>query len=145
VGGNQGTTVNGTTKFTSMGDWHSAAPNIEVNGTASYKLSSIAITSIATAAYKVDAATYALSAPMITVSGATIKQNATAAQEVTAGATLRLGAVDVTVTAQGSLTLQCGPSTVSLTPAGVTISGPKVDVSAMGMVSILGAVVKTNA
>ena len=145
VGGNQGTTVNGTTKFTSMGDWHSAAPNIEVNGTASYKLSSIAITSIATASYKVDAATYALSAPSISVSGTTIEQKASAAQKVTAGATLSMGAADVTITAKGSLTLQCGPSTIVLSPAGIKIGGPTIDVNGAGMVSILGAVVKTNA
>ncbi len=145
VGGNQGTTVNGSTKFTSMGDWHSAAPNIEVNGTVSYKLSSIAITSIATAAYKVDAATYTLSAPSISVSGTTIEQKASAAQRVTAGASLSMGAADVTITAKGSLTLQCGASTIVLSPAGIKIGAPTIDVNGAGMVSIIGAVVKTNA
>ena len=145
VGGSQGATVNGSTKFTSLGDWHSAAPNIEVNGTVSYKLSSIAITSIATAAYKVDAATYALSAPVITVSGTTIEQKASAAQKITAGVTLSMGATSVSVTAQASLTLQCGASTIEMTPASIKISAPLVNISGTGMVSIVGAVVKTNA
>jgi type VI secretion system secreted protein VgrG len=145
VGGSQGTTVNGATKFTSMGDWHSAAPNIEVNGTASYKLSSIAITSIATAAYKIDAAIYTLSAPAITVTAAKIEQKASGAQQITGGVALNMGGAAVTVDAKAKLTLQCGASSITLTPAGITISAPKVDISGAGMVSIVGAVVKTNA
>ncbi|RZI94219.1 MAG: type VI secretion system tip protein VgrG, partial [Variovorax sp.] len=145
VGGNHGETVNGTTKFTSMGDWHSAAPNIEVNGTVSYKLSSIAITSIATAAYKIDAATYALSAPGITVTATKIEQKASGAQQITGGAALNLNGAKVTVDASAQLTLQCGPSTITLTPSGITMSAPKIDISAAGTTTILGAIVKTNA
>ncbi|AMM25106.1 type VI secretion system Vgr family protein [Variovorax sp. PAMC 28711] len=145
VGGNHGETVNGTTKFTSMGDWHSAAPNIEVNGTVSYKLSSIAISAIATAAYKIDAATYALSAPGITVTATKIEQKASGAQQITGGAALNLNGKLVTVDASTKLTLQCGASTITLTPAGITMSAPKIDISAAGTTTILGAIVKTNA
>ena len=145
VGGSQGTTVNGTTKFTSMGDWHSAAPNIEVNGTVSYKLSSIAITSIATAAHSIKAATYTLSAPAITVTATSIEQKASGAQQITGGAALNMGAAAVTVDAKGSLTLKCGGSSITLSPGSIDIKSPLINISAGGTVSILGAVVKTNA
>ena len=145
IGANKGETVNGTTKFTSMGDWHSAAPNIEVNGTTSYKLSSISITSIATAGYKIDAATYALSAPAITVSATTLEQKASAAQEIKAGAALNLGGAAVTIDGKTAITLQCGSSTISMTPASITISAPTVTVNGSAMASVIGGVVKINA
>ncbi|RYF34498.1 MAG: type VI secretion system tip protein VgrG [Comamonadaceae bacterium] len=117
----------------------------DVNGTTSYKLSSIMITSIATATYKIDAATYALSAPMITVSASNIEQKASEAQAIKAGAALNMGAATVTVDAKAKITLQCGGSSIVMTPDDITISAPVINVKGGSLVAITAALVKTNA
>jgi type VI secretion system secreted protein VgrG len=145
VGGKHGETVNGTTTFTSMGDWHSAAPNIEVNGTVSYKLSSIAISSIATASYSIKSVAYSLSAVAVTVEATTISQKASAAQEVKAGAALNMGAPMVTIDGKATIKLQCGASSIVMTPGDITISAPLINVKGGALVAITAALVKTNA
>ena len=136
IGGDQGETVNGKTKFTSMGDWHSAAPNIEVNGTLSYKLSSILISSIATASYDIKAATYSLSAPQVFIACSVLTQNAEIAQTIKAGVVMNLGAPIVQIDAKSSLILKCGASEIEMTPTSITLRSMEVKLNAGASISL---------
>ena len=49
-----------------------------------------------------------------------------------------------TVQGTSEATLTAGGGTTKTTPAGVEVSGPKVDVNGQAMVSIAGAMVKIN-
>lgn len=63
--------------------------------------------------------------------------------DVAAGRTVNAGTT-VEVNAGVSIRLVAGPSMIELGPSGIKISGPMIDISGMGPVSIVGAVVKVN-
>lgn len=154
IGGNQGVAVYGTTHFTSIGDWTSAAPNITVKGTQSYRLSSQVINSVATTSYSIQAPIYFLIAPSLNILGAGIMQHASANQQVTAGTALKMGAPKVQVKASTeikmdapvvridattSIVLSCGGSSISISPEGITIKAPTVKVDGQNATKILSS------
>lgn len=161
IGGNQSVAVYGMTHFTSLGDWTSAAPNITVKSTNLYSLSSKYISSVATAYHEIRTPNYNLIAPFINVSSTSIAQHASATQQVTAGTMLQIGAPEVLIEAKTAITLRCGGSSITLTPAGVAIqaltvlvngsigttikSDAKVLINATGEVSVQAALIKNNA
>ncbi len=137
IGGNQGVAVYGTTHFTSIGDWTCAAPNIMVNGTQSYRLSSQVIGSVATTSYSIQAPIYLLIAPSLNILGAGIMQHASATQQVTAGTELKMGAPSVLIDATTGIVLRCGSSSISISPEGITIKAPTVEVNGQNATKIL--------
>jgi type VI secretion system secreted protein VgrG len=145
VGGDQGNTVNGKGTMTIMGDYKAAALTMDIKAVTTYKLAAVSISSVATATYDIKSVSYKLSAPTIEVSGTVITQSATAAQKLVGGASVIVQSQAMITMEAPLITLKAGPCSIAMSPAGIVINGPMVTVSGSAMVSILGAIVKSNA
>lgn len=145
VGGDQGNTVNGKGTMTIMGDYKAAAMTMDIKAVTTYKLAAVSISSVATATYDIKSIIYKLSSPTIEVSGTVITQSATAAQKLVGGASVIVQSQAMITIEAPLITLKAGPCSIAMSPGGIVINGPLVTVSAAGVVSILGAIVKSNA
>jgi type VI secretion system secreted protein VgrG len=141
----QGNTVGGNSKFVTLGDHEAAAHSIKVDAVTSYKLTSVTHNATATASYKVTTVAYELNAAATIRIGATsITQSGTATQTVTGGAKLALGSQALVEITAPIIKLAAGPSSIELTPAGITMKGPMISATAAATITLLGAIVKMN-
>ena len=159
IGAEQGLTVQKKASYVYLALWKAAADSIEFSAVTTYKLSAVSISNIAQAAYSIKAATYTLDAPIVTVSATTVQQDASKAQNITAGDIVNMGASVVHISGKSAIILECGGSSLTITPvgivlkaatisqkgdAGVQIGAPNVAIAGDALVKVDGGIVKIN-
>jgi type VI secretion system secreted protein VgrG len=133
VNGNQEITVQGNQKLTISGTQTIAVTgNIKETGSADFaqNISANSKTEIGANGELKTGANYKTSA------GANSEHTGTANYKITAGANCEISAT--------MIKLSAGGSTIEIGPAGVTITGAMIKISAMGITDIKGAMVKVN-